>query len=249
MKKPVTLILLSLVALCTLRLANAGAPVDTATVAPIDDLKAEASAKIALLGDLLKDADKFAEAKKRSIPQAAGVLACVAQAIVEHKEREKAGVSAANLRDAALAVIKSGSHDDAMKALTSAKQALEGKGDGKAAAEYEWNKLINLHRLMEELNSRNSKIRTALRRPKDPQAESLHATTLAVLALAIHADTHEVKDKSQIPQWQGYAANYQKNMTDLAAAIKAKDKERSSELFKAATTSCNDCHKQFRKEE
>ncbi len=249
MKKPITWMLLSLVALCAVRLVNAGAPVDTAMVAPIDDLKAEASAKIAALDDLLKDADKFAEAKKRSIPQAAGVLACVAQAIVEHKEREKAGVSAADLRDAALAIIKSGSHEDATKALVSAKQAFEGKGDGKASAEHEWNKLINLHRLMEEINSRNSKIRAALRRPKDPQAESVHASTLAVLALAIHADTHEVKDKAQIPQWQGFATDYQKNMTGLAAAIKAKDKERSSELFKVATTSCNDCHKQFRKEE
>ena len=86
-------------------------------------------------------------------------------------------------------------------------------------------------------------------RPKDPQAESLHATTLAVLALAIHADTHEVKDKSQIPQWQGYATDYRKKMTDLAAAIKAKDKERGNELFRAAQTSCIDCHKTFRKEE
>ena len=249
MSKTVAWILLVVGGLCAFRLADAAAPVDTATVAPIENLKAESAAKLSALEKLLSDGGSFEESKKRQIPQAAGVLACLAQAIGEHKDREKSGVAAADLRDAAIALVNSASHDDAEKALATAKQAFEGKGDGKAAPEHEWNKLINLHRLMEEVNARNSKIRVALRRPKDPQAESLHATTLAVLALAMHADTHEVKDKSQIPQWQKHAGDYQRNMTALAAAIKAKDKDRGNELFKAAQKSCNDCHKAFRKEE
>jgi hypothetical protein len=117
-------ILLALFGLCLFRLADAGAPVDTATVAPVEDLKAEAAAKISSLEELLKDSASFAESKKRQIPQAAGVLACMAQAIAEHKDREKSGVSAADLRDAAFGLIQSASPEDAAKALASAKQAM-----------------------------------------------------------------------------------------------------------------------------
>jgi len=234
---------------CVAGLAFAAAPVDVSTIAPADDIKAEAAAKIAALEGLLEDPGKFADNKKRQIPQAAGVLACLAQALAEHKDGPQTQVAAADLRDAALAVIGSGDHGQAAEALASARQAFEGKSEGKAAKEHEWNKLINLHRMMEEVNARNAKIRIALRRSKDPQAESLHATTLAVLAVAMQADTHEVKDPAQLPLWNEHATTFQKSMSEVAAAIKTKDTAAAGEIFKAAQKSCNACHTVFRKEE
>lgn len=250
MLKLVTGTLLVVFGLSVLPLGYAASPVDTTAIAPVADLKAEAAAKITALEGLVADAAKFEESKKSQIPQAAGVLACMAQAIVEHKDRDAAKVAAADLRDAALVLTKIADkdHAQATQALAAAKAAFEGKSDGKAVAEYEWKKLINLHRMMEEINGRNGKIRLAIRRPKDPEAESLHATTLAVLAVAMKADTHEVKDPAQIPKWEGFAEDYRKKMIELAAAMKKKDKA-AGDIFKAAQKSCAECHAVFRKEE
>lgn len=241
-------VLVCLFASCVLPLTFAAGPVDTTSIAPVEDLKAEASAKITALEGLVADPAKFAE-NKNKIAQAAGVLACLAQAIVEHKDREASKVAAADLRDAALAVRDSKSADQAAQSLAAGRSAFEGKSDGKASAEYEWKKLINMHRMMEEINARNAKIRTALRRPKDPQTESLHATTLAVLAVAMQADTHEVKDPAKVPEWEKFAEEFRTNMAGVAGAIKNKDKATAESLFKAAQKSCASCHGEFRKEE
>lgn len=238
----------SLVALCVAPLAPpyAAAPVKLSEVAAIEDLVAAAEANFALLDEHLQTEGAYSNAKKREIPRAAGVLACLAQAIVEHPDKDQTNVAAAALRDAAVELQTTDTYTDAAAVLERTKQAFQGSSSGCAEAEHAWNELINLHRLMEEVNSRNTKLRRALRRSREPQQESLDATTLAVLALAIHADTHEVKAESNIPKWQGYARELQTNMTALASAIKRQDSEEGKRLFLSAAKACNKCHDEFR---
>jgi len=233
---------------CSIR-TYAAAPVDFSEVASIGDLAAEAIAQTETLEGYLKDEAAYATARKtKKISQASGVLACMAQAIAEHPARDEVQIAAADLRDAALKIGKAGTRNDAAEALAVARSALDGQASGEATAEHAWNKLIGMHAMMEEINGRNAKIRRAVKRLRKPETESLHATTLAVLAVAMHADTHEVKNESDVPQWQQYALEYQRHMTATAQAMKAKDAKAARAVWLQGVESCNACHDKFRED-
>ena len=228
--------------------ADAEAPFKISEVVSVEDLAAEAQAKLALLEKHLADNESYLAAKKKKIPQAAGTLACLAQALVEHSDGETSNIAAADLRDAALQVIGSKSYEDAAVALSSVKQAVAGNSSGSASNEHAWNKLINLHRLMEEVRARNSKLRRVTRKSRDPNKDSLHASTLAVLAIAMHADTHEVKSAEDVAKWQEYSVELQQAMTKVSAALKAGDTKTANSLWRAGQKSCSACHKAYRDE-
>ena len=56
---------------------------------------------------------------------------------------------------------------------------------------------------------------------------------LAVLGLAIHDDTHEVKSqkKEEIEEWQKYADGFRTEMTAAAAAFRSQTHDRSTVQF------------------
>lgn len=220
-------------------------PFKLADVASAKDIAAEAADQKATLAELLEDEQSFT-AEKKPIAQAAGVLAVLGQALAEHPDASSVKIHGADLREAARKVIQSKSHKDAVAGLAGIDEALAGKSSGTAEKEYAWNKLINLHRMMEEFNDRNSKLRRVIRRPNDAEADSRHATTLALLAIAMHADTHEVKKESEIPKWQGWSLDFQQNMTHLATALKKQDADMAKMYYTQSLNSCKECHAAFR---
>jgi hypothetical protein len=246
MKKSMVAFSLATVALAFLFPAYGKSPVKLSTVAPVADLVAEAEAKVELIEGYLKDEKTYSGMKKKKIPQAASVLACLGQAIAEHPQKSDVKAAGADLRDASLGIIKSTSYQEARDTFGRIKLALAGQSNGEAKTEHNWHQLIDLHRLMDEVNARNSKVRRVVRRSRDPRKDSLHATTLAVLALAIHADTHMVKDEKDIPRWQELSLDFQKSMTTIASALKEKDKDGAREAYLKAKQSCNHCHDAFR---
>lgn len=211
----------------------------------IEDLAADAKAKVAAIGEMTANAGAFAAAREdKALAQAAGTLAALSQAITEHPAAKSTGIAGPALRDAAMALAKTKNLDDAKKLAASAQAALEGKGEGEAKAD--WAKLVNMHRSMEELQSRFNQIRRLRRKPKDPQTDSIHATTLAVLAKTIQADTHEVKNKADLPTWNKQADILAASTVALAKAMKAQDKAGITSQYLAATKSCAGCHEKFR---
>lgn len=216
------------------------------TVTPVGDLVSEVEVKIKDLETALTDSESYTKSKKKAIPQSAGLLAVLAQAIAEHDEESAIKKSAADLRDSALAIVKAGSLEDAKKALENAKAAAGGKA-GTAKGEFAWDKLIGMDELMSEVSSRSGKLRKAYRKaPEDHAATSRDASVLAVLALCIEADTHEVKDKGDLEKWKKYAQDMRKSMTEIAAALKAKDDVKGKALFIESSKSCNGCHTDIR---
>ena len=216
------------------------------TVTPVADLVTEAETKIKDLEELLKDNDTYTKAKKKGIPQGAGTLAVLAQAIAQHDEDSAMKKSAADLRDAAISIAKSGSLDDAQKGLAAVKAAAGGKSGG-AKAEHAWDKLIDMDSLMGEVSGRSGKLRKAFRKaPEDHAAAARDASVLAVLSLVIEADTHVVKDKADLEKWKKYSTDMQKSMTEIAVALKAKDDAKGKALFVESSKSCNLCHTEIR---
>lgn len=227
---------------------EAAAPLKVATVAPVADLVAEADEKIKLLEESLASDQKYQELKGSAIPADAGVLAVLAQAIAESEEKASWKASAPDLRDGAVTIAQSKSYDDAKKGLAAVKAAHDGKA-GSAKPEAEWNKLCRLGSLMKEINKRNGKLRRATRSlPADPAEVARDASVLAVLALAVHDDTHEVKDAAGIPEWQKLSKEFSAEFTATSAALKKKDKDAASAAFKKGNAACTACHDKWRKE-
>ena len=251
MKNVLLSLSLGALALSLLLPCYAAAPVKIASVAPVSDLVREADVKIKLLEEFLFDNKSYVESKGTTIPAAAGVLAVLAQAIVESDEKAAWQSAAADVRDAAIIVATAKSYDDAKKGLAAIQDAHGGKAAG-AKPEHEWNKLCKLGSIMKEINARNSKLRRVTRKKPPTAAEfaegSADASVMAVLALAAHDDTHEVKSKKKedIDEWQKYAKEFQTQMTAVAAAFRKNDVAAAADAWKKGTTACNDCHAKFR---
>lgn len=230
----------------------AAAPAKIAAVAPVADIVAEADAKIKVLEESLASDKAFLEAKGTTIPQEAGILAILAQAVVESEEKAAWQPSAADVREAAKAVSAAKSYDEAKKGLAAIKEAVGGKAGG-AKPEAEWNKLCGLGKVMKEVNKRAGKLRRATKKKQltdDEAAEAARdASVMAVLALAAHDDTHEVKKAEEIKDWQKFSKEFQVQMTGASAAFKKKDLAGAGDSWKKGNTACSDCHAKFRKEE
>ena len=241
-----TLSLLAASALCLLP-AWGEAPQKVVEIASVDDLVAEINAKVELLGQQVGTAEAFAMTiEKKEVNQAAGVVACMAQAIVEHPDKAKAKFHAADLRDTAIALRAAKTFEDATKLFAAVKDAHAGKSAGSAKPDAPWNKLTGLGRMMEEVNSRSATIRRGLRRLQKPDETARDCTTLAILALAMEADTHEVKDPAQLPLWKELSVKYRSEMIAMAKAVRAKDTAKATEHFTAANEACNKCHEKIR---
>ncbi len=223
----------------------AEAPVPVKDVAPLEDLVFEVNARIAELDESLATQKKYEDLKEDDVRRAFGVLACLGQAIAEHASAEETDIAGPALRDAALSFSLESSHAQAKEALAGLKRAQSGEA-GSAVVDSDWAKLINMHPMMEEIEVRSGKLVRVIRRPRGKPDETAHTSTLAVLALAMMADTHEVKDEADIPAWKEMSAEYQQLMTKLSTAIRKKDRGAAGKLLIQATESCERCHDKFR---
>jgi|GEM_PF-2012542 len=233
----------------------AAAPVKITAVAPIADIAAQVDASVKSLEGFLASNDDF-NSNKKKVRTEATVVSVLSQAVGESEEKASVSWNAAagDVRDAAISIIAAKSYDDAKKGFAALKEAHGGK-KGAAASEHEWNKLAPLDAIMDAINSRAGKIRSGSRKKADTITEaevadgSGAATVLAVLALAVHDDTHEVKKKEETPEWQKSAKEFQAQMTATAAAFKKKDMAGAADGWKKGNTACNACHDKFREKE
>lgn len=221
-----------------------GAPAPLEKVISADDLVAEAAAKGAEIEPFLASAEAYMENVDK-LRASAGLLAVIGQAAAEHPQASALKAAGPSLRDAASIVARSKTYDEAKAAWPAVQNALAGKATGQPAAEFDWAKLTKMHPAMEEMNTRSSQLRRLLRRPKDPAVDSRHASAIALLAVTTHADTHEVKKDSDLPQWRELATALQEHMSAAAAAIKAKDTMQATQRFTAGMETCTKCHDVF----
>ena len=224
--------------------ALAAPPTRVSEVASTDDLVAEAAARLSDVEQALVSAESYRE-RLDSMRRSATHLAICAQALAEYESDSKLKGSGPDLRDAALAIARSTSFDDATKTLPALKAATSGKVSGTAKVEYDWSKLSRRGAVMSAMKSRSESLRRAMRKPGDPAEDSRHATAIALLALVAHGDTHAVKDPADKPRWQELSLEVQRHFTKAATAIKAGD-ESAADHFRLGMEACNTCHEKFK---
>ncbi|MDZ4684859.1 MAG: hypothetical protein SH850_07175 [Planctomycetaceae bacterium] len=224
----------------------AGAPIKVETVGTGADLVREAGVKAVEVEGFLASAESFKENGDKLRPSAS-LLALIGQALAEHPDDTKLKATGPDIRDAAMKIARATTFEEAQAAWPMLKSALDGKATGQAAKEFDWAKLSKMHPAMEEMNGRAAKFRRVLRRPKDPAEDSSHVMAIALAAIATHADTHEVKDKADLPEWYRLATALHENMAASAAAVRAKDTATAGMKFTAGMDTCQQCHDKFQK--
>jgi hypothetical protein len=246
MKRFMVCLTLFAVAVAPVAVGVAAAPADVSKAVGAKELAVAAKTKVGALGKALTNVASFKRAMEgKAVARDAGVIACLAQALAEHKDGESTGINAAGLRDSALVLSKTKKLADATAALKNVNEALAGKG-AKGEKDHPWNKLVNMHRMMEELELQGGKLRRVLKRPRRLENYSENAAVLVVLGLAMEADTHEVKDPAKLPMWLGWSKEYHTAMSSLNVAIKAGDGDKAKSIFAAAEEGCDTCHEVFR---
>jgi len=223
-------------------LGTTPAPIEQS--ATVDDIVQEVDAKIKLLTDLLETPEKFEAAKDKDVWQGFGVVSVMGQSLVEHPQHADASFSGAALRDAALKYQRNTPYAEAQAALAAVQAARGGAGSGEA--DFAWNKLIRMHPMMEEINARNAKLIPIFKKPRGKPDEARHAVTIALLALPMFVDTHEVQNEADIPAYQSLATDFRTSMIGVADAIRKKDGKTARELFDNANAACDTCHEKFR---
>ena len=247
MKRFCAVLCLSGVCLSVLLPAYAAAPTKVSELISVEDLVTEAKDRVEKLKESVASEEAFKKAvADKMVGRDAGILAVAAQGLVEHDKGKDAGISAASLRDAAVVLRRAKTQADAKVAVDKAVASLEGKGDAAAVAEYSWNKLTGMHAMMDEIEARQTKLRGALAKPRNLVRDSRHASLIALLAVAMEEDTHEVKKPEEIPQWKAMAKEYRDTMSQISVAMKAGDGAKANELFKTSGQSCTACHEKFR---
>lgn len=246
MKRVLVCLTLFAVAASAVSIGVAGAPADVSKAVGAKELAAAAKTKAEDLGKAVANEAAYSRAMENKIvAKDAGVIACLAQALVEHKDGEASGINATGLRDAAIVLSKTKKIADATAALKNVNEALSGKGE-KGEKDHPWNKLVNMHRMMEEFEFQGGKLRRVLKRPRRLENYSENAAVLVVLGLAMEADTHEVKDKAKLPQWTTWSKEYHQAMSGLNTAIKAGNGAKAKSIFDKAYDDCETCHEVFR---
>ncbi len=215
---------------------------------PVADLAAEANAQIEDLGTWTASAETFKE-KTDDIRRAAGVVAVLGQVMAEHPEGKSQKVAPLALRDAAMQLSSSENHEEAQNFLKTLKAAAKGEAPPSKPETVGWADLIDMVDLMQVINTRNAQVIKAARRSRDPEGDSQHALTIAMLTIVMSEQAEDYFSKEEdIKAWKQYAKDFQAGMTDLAAAIKVQDKPNVQKHLASATKACNDCHAQFRPE-
>ena len=230
-------------------------PRKLSTIISISDLQNEAVLQLSLVKQYLDTRKSYADSAKHELPRAAGMLAVIGQALASHDSKltaaEKADrlpIHGPTLRDTALKLSASKTHGEALATVPRLTQAVLGQAQPAGSAKRPWTGLISLHHVMEELNSRNSRLRRAVRQTRDPNLAARNAATMSLLGLVILSDTHEVKQKSQLPVWQKFSSNFQTNAAATGRAFRTGDKTKIKPLYLQSAKACADCHSTFRSE-
>jgi hypothetical protein len=222
------------------------AAVKFSEVAAVTDLIAVLEAKVSEIEADLVSAEAYQAARTR-LRLGTVQLAVIAEAVAEHDDESKLKTSGASIRAAALQIGAASSFEQARAALDALHLALDGKAPAATSADYDWANLGRTRLLMESLRERTEQVRKAIRRSKDPVAESRQATTMAVLAVAVAAHADDFEKEADRMAWQKWSLDCQRELTRTAQSLREKDAAGVLSHFTAAQVACDKCHEQFKK--
>lgn len=230
--------------------ATAGDPPQAPAVsqfAPADDVASLVANYTALCEKHLADASQW-EVNAPLVKKDGATLVVVALAAGLHDGDTPAKAAAPAIYRAAQKLAAAEDHAAAAAALAEVKAATATTNSGQEALD--WNaKHASMGQLMKQVTFVYNRLKRAAKpdRLSRQQAECRQqATLLALIAQAVAADTHEVKDPAQHELWYQLCGD----MRDSAAAASAEAAKGDAAAFAKALgkldESCVKCHQAFR---
>jgi hypothetical protein len=200
------------------------------------------------LGEYLSEEKKFSDNLTHDqIVSRASSIALLAHGLISLKSTPDS-IDPVKARTAAQKIAEAENYADAAKNLKLLQEGLEGPADssGKAAEELGWDEVADFTAMMEDVTELIGKLRRTHRRSRDPEADSLDAMTAAVLAYATKAELSYAFDEADEAKWEKYSKQMHDDFFALDAAMRAKDTDKTREIYDRINDSCNACHKDFR---
>lgn len=222
----------------------AQAPLKLDALGPAAALVAEAMDKGDEIGKSLASQQAYDETVHVLKPSAS-LLAVIGQALAEHPDDSPLKKSGPSIRSASMVIARAKTYAEAHAAWPKLEAALKGTPAEGDAVEFDWAKITKMHPIMEEMSGRGAKFRRLLRRPKDPQEDSRHLLAISVAAISTYADTHEVKNPADLPQWREWATELHTQMAKAAEAVRNKETDKARDFFNAGMDTCMKCHEKF----
>jgi hypothetical protein len=243
------------VALCGICLAVAlaadpPAPPAASTYAPTEDLTAQIDFYVKHVDEVLENKAEFDDAAVTRVKKDANTITALALVLGMHDATSNLKTAAPALVAASQKLAKSKDFDGATAAMAEVKGAMEGKGDA-GGEPLKWGRVASMSQLMKQVPSVNSALKRGLtpQRFKQLQTQSAgQSATLAAIAQAVMADTHEVKNPADIDKWYQYCAEMRDAAGAVNAAIHANDLAATAGGMSRLAQSCESCHAVFRKE-
>ncbi|MDX1963108.1 MAG: hypothetical protein SFX18_08140 [Pirellulales bacterium] len=206
----------------------------------LDDYVAQAS-------ELLANPSDFEEAQQERLKKHALSIASLAMTLAQHQREHPLKARAAGIFTAAVELSRH--HKDhaqsaaALKKLQSARNA-----DPSSPALLPWQAVPGLGAQMKRVNELQTTLKrslTAERFAKTREASNRQSLTLAAIALVTAADTHEVKNPTDLPAWGEYSAEFTAAAGQLHQAIAAENLSEAQQAMDRVNRACHDCHQKF----
>lgn len=213
--------------------------------APSDDLTALVERYAALCEKHLADPAQW-EVNQPLVKKDGATLAVAALAagLDETDTRHKS--AAAGIYRAAQRLAQAGDHAAAAEALAEIK-ARQSSAEGDPL---DWNrKHASMGQLMKQVTFVYNRLKRGARpdrlaRQKDECC--LDATLLAVIAQAVTADTHEVKDPAQTAEWYALCAEMRDRAAEVRIEAAKGDAAATATALERLDLTCTKCHQVFR---
>lgn len=205
------------------------------------------------LGEYLSDEASFKDNLKHDqIVSRASSVALLAQGLFEFKVVVGKGskIDADRVRAGARQITEAESYADAVKGLKEVQAGIkEGiPSSGKPVETLGWDEVVSFNATMEEIKELLGSLKRTHRRSRDPEADSLDAMTVAVLAYSVKSELSYALDDADEAKWKQYATKMHDDFVALDAAMRAKDTDKTREIYGTITESCAACHKDFREQ-
>ena len=222
------------------------------TFAPTDDLLSLVNQHIAQCEKALADPTDW-DAQSRVVKRDANTLVVIAQALALHDEDHQLKAGGSGLYAATQQLAAALDHATAQQALSQVKAAAGGEATGAnttGAADVSWTaKSASLGPLMKQVTFQFNRLKRNTRGDrlaKQAAETTCGATLLAVIAQAVQADTHEVKDPADTDKWYQLTAAMRDASAQLRSTIATGDAAATAESLAALDKTCKSCHEVFR---
>jgi hypothetical protein len=230
--------------------ADAPEPVPVSNYAPAEDLLAQAEFFMERLADSLESADSYTIASKARVQKDANTMIVLLMGLGLHDQDNRVKSSAPALVAQANKVAES--YDDYQAAKTAFDGLAEGFQNGATGGEpLEWKPYFALGQVMKQVTLINNRLRLGLREGRFERTledSAGYSATLGLIGQVAVADTHEVKDEANLPQWYGFATEMRDAAGAVNKAVHDKDLAAATAAFERLNKNCNDCHAVFRKD-